>query len=110
MQDCVTYVGEPEHFATHLTDLDRPAALNPARILPNHCDPDRIAAGGYGADLLPATKDYITRLIASRTDPTLRVAPLTDWIAPQLAAGTLLWFAPYEAVHANNLKQVAALP
>lgn len=110
VEDCVTYVGEPENFARHLADLDRLAALNPARILPNHGDPDRIASGGYNADLLPATKDYITQLIASRTDATLRAAPLSEWIAPQLAAGTLHWFAPYEAVHENNLKRVADLP
>ena len=110
VEDCVTYVGEPENFARHLADLDRLAALHPARILPNHGDPDRIAAGGYGADLLPATQDYIGKLLASRTDATLRAAPLSDWIAPQLAAGTLHWFAPYEAVHANNLTKVPALP
>ncbi len=110
VEDCVTYVGEPENFARHLAGLDRLAALHPARILPNHGDPGRIAAGGYGADLLPATQDYIGKLLASRTDATLRAAPLSDWIAPQLAAGTLHWFAPYEAVHAKNLTQVPALP
>lgn len=110
VEDCVTYVGEPENFAWHLADLDRLAALNPARVLPNHGDPDRIAAGGYGADILPATGDYITKLMASRTDPARRAAPLSDWIAPQLAAGTLHWFAPYETVHANNLKHLPPRP
>lgn len=110
VEDCVTYVGEPENLTRHLVDLGRLAALNPARILPNHGDPHRIATGGYAPDILSATKDYITKLLASCTDPALRAAPLIDWIAPQLAAGTLHWFQPYETVHANNLKQVASLP
>ena len=110
LEDCVTYVGEPEQFAAHLTDLDRLAALKPTRILPNHGDPGRIAAGGYGPDLIAATTDYIGKLMAARSNPALCAAPLADWLAPQLSAGTLTWFQPYEAVHARNLQQTLALP
>src|SRR5262249_51236861 len=39
MEDTVTYVVEPQGFDTHLADLDRLAALDPVRILPNHGDP-----------------------------------------------------------------------
>src|SRR5262245_20602838 len=52
MEDTVTYVVEPESFATHLTDLDRLWALGPERILPNHGDPGVIAAGGYGKSMV----------------------------------------------------------
>jgi len=109
LEDCVTYVGEPDQLAAHLADLDRLAALQPLHILPNHGDPARIAAGGYGPGLIAATQDYIGKLIAARTDPALRAAPLADWIAPHLAADTLVWFPPYQAVHANNLARILAL-
>lgn len=109
MEDCVTYVGEPESFATHLDDLDRLAALQPARILPNHGTAEIIAAGGYGPGLIAATQDYIRLLQQSRSDAALRALPLRDWIAGPLAAGTLKWFAPYEAVHRQNLEPVMEL-
>ena len=46
MEDTVTYVDEPESFDAHLAELDRLWRLAPDRILPNHGDPDVIAAGG----------------------------------------------------------------
>ncbi len=101
VEDCVTYVGAPVEFAAHLTDLARLAALQPRWVLPNHGAADVIAAGGYGAALLEATADYIRYL--QTADPE---APLTmaQAIAPHLA--TLRYFAPYEAVHAQNLQRV----
>ena len=106
VEDCVTWVSEPENLSTHLADLARLAALQPERVLPCHGSPDVIASGGYGPDLLTATADYIRRLQRSGGDPGLRLA---EAIAPHLASGTLRWFAPYEAVHAQNLARVAAL-
>src|SRR6202044_1753479 len=47
MEDPVTYVEEPDHFAAHLGDLERLAEPEPARILPAHGAPDVIAGGGY---------------------------------------------------------------
>jgi cyclase len=108
MEDCVTYVGEPGHFAAHLADLDRLAALGAARILPNHGDPDIIAAGGYGPALIPATQAYIRHLMACRTDAALRELRLQEVIAGPLADGTLIWFEPYAGVHAGNLAEVVA--
>lgn len=96
LEDPITYVCEPEHFAAHLTDLDRMATLNPAHILPCHGDPDIIAQGGYGPALIPATQHYIRTLM---TAPDTRIAEI---LAPY--AGTLHWFAPYAAVHAANIK------
>lgn len=108
MEDCVTYVGEPEGFATHLADLDRLASLNPLRILPNHGHPDVIASGGYSALLIPATQRYIRHLMRLRDAPELAEMPMAQAIAGDLAAGTLQFFAPYQAVHARNLATVAA--
>lgn len=100
VEDCVTYVAEPQGFAAHLTDLARLAALSPRWVLPNHGAAEVIAAGGYGAALLDATAAYIRQLQAA--------APLTmaEAIAPWLAGGTLQYFEPYEAVHAQNLQRV----
>ena len=62
LEDTVTYVGEPENFDRHLEDLERLWALDPAFILPNHGDPDVIAAGGYSKMLIRATQDYVRAL------------------------------------------------
>jgi cyclase len=109
MEDCVTYVGEPEHFDAHLADLDRLAALRPQQILPNHGDPDRIAAGGYGPGLIAATKDYIGFLQRCRLDAGLRDVPLKQVIQPWLDKDNLIWFEAYQAVHKQNIEQVMAL-
>ncbi len=58
LEDPLTYVTEPARLAAHLADLDRLAALGATRILPNHGDPDIIAAGGYGPGLIDATRTY----------------------------------------------------
>ena len=65
-------------------------------VLPNHGAAEVIAAGGYGPGLLAATADYIRHLQAD--DPR----PMADIIAPWLHNGTLRYFEPYEAVHAQN--------
>ena len=109
LEDCVTYVGAPQEFATHLHDLDRLATLNPAVILPNHGDPGMIARGGYKPGLIRATQDYIRHLLACRSDIGLRELPLREVIAAPLAAGVLVWFPAYEAVHRNNLAATLAL-
>ena len=106
VEDCVTWVSEPENFAAHLADLARLASLQPEWVLPNHGSPEMIAIGGYGPGLLTATADYIRRLQRSGGDPGLRMA---EAMVPHLENGTLRWFDPYQAVHAQNLARVAAL-
>jgi glyoxylase-like metal-dependent hydrolase (beta-lactamase superfamily II) len=110
MEDTVTYVSEPESLARDLDELDRLARLDPDRILPNHGDPDVIASGGYTADLIRATREYIELLQRAHREPGLRVATLRDAIADQLDAGWVRYFAPYEAVHRSNLKRVRNAP
>lgn len=109
VEDCVTYVGAPEDFATHLLDLARLAELAPLRVLPCHGDPEVIAAGGYGAELLEATSRYIGWLMRLAEEPGLAGTPLAEVIAPDLAAGTLRWFAPYEEIHRQNIERTLAL-
>jgi cyclase len=106
MEDTVTYVGEPEAFDTHLADLDRLAQLEPAFILPNHGDPDIIAAGGYDKGFIKAQQQYIRMLKRCRTEPALRVAPLDELIAGPLSRGWVTLFEPYRAIHQQNLARV----
>jgi cyclase len=106
MEDTVTYVDEPDQFDVHLRDLDRLAELKPDRILPAHGDPDRIAGGGYPPELNEATRSYIRLLQRMPSEPELREVPLRELIADSLAAGTLLYFEPYEAVHRQNVETV----
>ena len=98
----MTYVGEPEAFDLHLADLARLQALGARWVLPNHGAAEVIAAGGYGAGLLSANAEYIALLQAGAPDD-MRVA-----IADRLGDGTLRYFAPYAAVHAQNLDRVRA--
>ena len=108
VEDCVTYVGEPEHFATHLVDLDRLAALDPAFVLPNHGSAARIASGGYDARILPAMQGYVGWLMGLRHSPGLADVPLREVIAEDLASGALDWFEPYAAIHSQNLERSLA--
>lgn len=106
VEDTVTYVEEPDHFEAHLRDLDRLLELDPAAILPSHGDPDAIAAGGYGSGLITATQDYIRLLQRMPAERDLRELPLRELLAPQLEAGDLRYFEPYERVHVENVKTV----
>jgi cyclase len=106
MEDTVTYVGEPAEFDTHLNDLDRLAELKPDFILPNHGDPDIIAAGGYDVGLIKAQQQYIRMLKRCRDDVALREKPLEELIAGPLSRGWVNMFEPYRAIHAQNLQRV----
>jgi len=106
VEDTVTYVDEPGSFPEHLRDLDRLLALGPERVLPAHGDPETIAGGGYGPGLLQATQDYIRFLQRCREQPALRDLPLTEVMAPSIAAGWVHYYDAYEAVHRENLAKV----
>jgi cyclase len=106
MEDTVTYVDEPDRFDAHLRDLDRLRDLEPSRILPNHGDPDRIAAGGYPPGLNDATGSYIRILQRLASEPALRHAPLRELIAESLESDWITYFEPYEAVHHQNVATV----
>jgi len=106
LEDPITYVSEPARLEAHRAELDRMAALAPARILPNHGAEARIAAGGYGPGLIDATRTYLDRLLTARSDPALAAAPLAAFIAEAVARGDVVPFAAYEAVHAANLARV----
>ena len=108
LEDTVTYVGDPLNFGVHLSDIERLSALLPQHVLPNHGAPEVIASGGYAATLLPATAAYIRWLMRLRAEPELADTPLDQVIAPQLADGSLRWFAPYAAIHRQNVARTLA--
>ena len=110
MDDTVTYVAEPDGLDAHLVDLERLWALAPDRVLPNHGDPQIIAAGGYTKGLVRATQDYIRVLQRCRSEPQLRSTDLTELLDDSLRAGWITYFAPYEAVHGENLDAVTQHP
>lgn len=103
LEDTATYISEPQNTARHIAELDRLAELDFTRILPNHGDEQVIASGGYAPSLVTATRDYLSRLISRLDDPALADESLKSFIAPELAEGSLRYFAPYEAVHSQNI-------
>jgi glyoxylase-like metal-dependent hydrolase (beta-lactamase superfamily II) len=106
LEDPITYVAEPDRLAAHLADLDRLAALPFERILPDHGDAEIISRGGYGAGLIAATRRYVERLILCRQQPDLATLPLAAFLGEDAAGGSIRLFAPYEAVHRQNLARV----
>lgn len=110
LEEPITYVAEAERLPVHIEELKRIRQWGYGRILPNHGAPDVIAAGGYGPELIDATLRYVSKLLHTRIDMALADQDLSTFIAGDLATGTLAYFAPYEAVHAANVKKVLALP
>lgn len=106
LEDPITYVAEPKRLRDHLRDLDRMATWNFEKILPNHGAEDVIVAGGYGPELIAATRTYVEKLLRVRNEPDLAGQDLKSFIADDLRAGAIRYFAPYEAVHAENIKAV----
>lgn len=108
LEDTVTYISEAFEIGRHISELDRMAGLVIDRILPAHGDPQRIAAGGYDVSLITANRSYLARLSdavssGEEIDPSLR-----SFIADDIASGAVVYFEPYEAVHANNIAEARA--
>jgi cyclase len=106
LEDTVTFVVEPQDFDTHLKELDRLWNLNPEFILPNHGDPDIIAAGGYEKGFIRANQQYIRTLKRCVAEPEMREKSLRELIAGPLERGWTNYFEPYETVHKENLALV----
>ncbi|MCL6706772.1 MBL fold metallo-hydrolase [Pseudomonas sp. R2.Fl] len=103
VEDTVTYISEPENTARHIEELDRLAALDFRRILPNHGAEAVIASGGYAPSLIDATGAYLGRLLARLDDPVLDAEPLSAFVAPETEKGWIFYFPPYEDVHRGNI-------
>jgi len=108
LEDTVTYVAAPGNLSVHLREIDRLKGLAPLHILPNHGDPSRIAAGGYGVGLCDATKAYISILLDIAAGLASPDTPLAELINASLQSGELIWFEAYERVHRQNVAKVLA--
>ncbi|RUW26355.1 MBL fold metallo-hydrolase [Mesorhizobium sp. M4B.F.Ca.ET.215.01.1.1] len=108
LEDSITYVSEPERLAEHLIDLERMAGWRFDRILPNHGSCETIAAGGYDRSLIAATQAYVRKLLACRQEPDLAKQDLRTFGADMFASTAVEYFAPYEAVHRQNVEAVLA--
>ncbi len=110
LEDTVTYISEAPEIGTHIAELARMRSWPIGKVLPAHGDADRIASGGYEPSLIDANRAYLQRLqtafAAGRpVEPSLR-----SFVAEEIASGAVIYFAPYEAVHASNIAAVEAAP
>jgi glyoxylase-like metal-dependent hydrolase (beta-lactamase superfamily II) len=100
LEDTITYIAEPAHIATHIRELQRLRTWPIEHILPNHGDERKIAAGGYGPSLIHANKAYLERLTAARNRSHVS---LKEFVAPEIAANSIIYFEPYEEIHRRNI-------
>ena len=108
LEDSVTYVSEPERLSQHLIELERMSRWHFDRILPNHGSLHAIEAGGYDRSLIAATEAYVRKLLSCRHDPDLAKQDLKTFGADMFATTAAEYFAPYEAVHRQNVEAVVA--
>lgn len=108
LEDPITYVAEPQRLAEHLIDLERMAGWKIERILPNHGSLEAMEVGGYDRGFIVATQSYVGKLLACRHDPDLASQDLKTFGADMFATGVVEYFAPYEAVHRQNVEAVIA--
>lgn len=108
LEDTLTFIAEPDTIVQQRRNLLAMRAWGFARILPNHGNPDVIAKGGYGLDLIDMTRDYTRRLVEHSHDADFAKQPIEAFLGDWLAKGTVrLWWA-YRDAHAENLGKVAA--
>lgn len=106
LEDTVTYISEAARLAVHIRELERMRTWPIRRILPCHGDPGRIEAGGYVTSLIDANRRYLERLsepfcLEQHGDESLK-----EFVADDIASGSILYFEPYEEVHRRNVAAV----
>jgi len=108
LEDTVTFVTEPDRLEVHCAELERLASWDIQKILPSHGAFDRIAGGGYDPSFIDATRNYVEKLLRCRNEPDLATLKLSEFVARDIESGALIYFEPYERVHAANVKSVLA--
>ncbi|MFK8250236.1 MBL fold metallo-hydrolase [Ancylobacter terrae] len=106
LEEPITYVAEPGRLAVHLAELKRMAGWGMTRILPNHGSEEMINEGGYGPGLIEATILYVEKLLRLKDDPALASLDLRHFAPEVFTVPGIVYFAPYEEVHANNVKKM----
>ena len=108
LEDTVTFISEPERMPVHIANLAAMGQWGALHILPNHGNPAVIAVGGYGPDLISATRAYLVSMLAHAHDADFTDQPIERHAGAALRAGTVsLWWA-YRDAHAANRQRVAA--
>lgn len=108
LEDTVTYISEASEIGTHMSELARLRSWPIGKILPAHGDPGRIASGGYGPGLIDANRIYLQQLADAVTADRPVDPSLEAFAAEEIASGAIVYFAPYEEVHAKNIAAVKA--
>lgn len=108
LEDTITYISEAAEIGTHIAELARMASWPIAKILPAHGDVERIASGGYGPDLIDTNRAYLRHMAGAIAagqdiDPSMK-----SFVEEEIASGAVLYFAPYDEVHASNIAAVRA--
>ncbi|CAN7544357.1 MBL fold metallo-hydrolase [Phyllobacterium sp. LjRoot231] len=106
LEEPITYVAEPKRLEHHLRDLERMAAWDIAKILPNHGAEEMIVAGGYGPELITATRSYVEKLLRLQGEPELARQDLRTFVAEDFASGVISYYGPYEPVHTRNVSVI----
>ena len=102
-EDTETFMVEFADLKIHAENLRRMKRWTDFdRILPNHGDPKRIAAGGYDKSFITATADYIESMIAGAKKRGFLDAPLEDFAGKGLRRCDVSLFEPYREVHEFN--------
>ena len=106
LEEPITYVAEPRRLEHHLRDLERMATWDMMKILPNHGAEEMIVAGGYGPELITATRSYVEKLLRLPHEPELVEQDLRTFAAEDFASGVISYYAPYEPVHTRNVSVI----
>lgn len=102
-EDTETFMVEFADLKIHAENLRRMKRWTDFnRILPNHGDPKRIAAGGYDKSFITATADYIENMVAGAKKRGFLDAPLEDFAGKGLRRCDVSLFEPYREVHEFN--------
>lgn len=109
LEDTITYISEASEIGRHIGELDRMATFPIESILPSHGDPQRIAEGGYETSLIGANRSYLARLSDAVANGEEIDASLKSFIAGDITSGAVIYFEPYEPVHAKNIAAVKSV-
>lgn len=106
LEDPISYIVHPEELPKHLTNLKTMRAWDIDRIFPNHGDPAAIRSYGYGKELIDATIEYISGILACSQDAGCLECAVERMIENALCRGWVHMWEPYKLVHAQNMKVV----
>jgi glyoxylase-like metal-dependent hydrolase (beta-lactamase superfamily II) len=108
LEDTVTFISEPEQIPSQYKNLLAMKRWGIDRILPNHGNPEIIAAGGYRPTLIDATANYLRLMVQRSHDPDYLKGSLEDYVQDSVRNGWVsVWWA-YRDAHQTNLARVAA--